>query len=164
MAHLRFVRPHYPHVTTKRKVVAILLALFAGVVALFAFGYYSLKEGYAIRTSSNASPADVTFLRLPPSATRIGFFRDGINYCAEFGVSEDEFRKMFAKFTFKEISQPTELTPKNFGDPQMFEHLGMQLVIVTNGLRYNERWSNGGGYTIIYDRSQSRAYYDFAKR
>jgi hypothetical protein len=135
-----------------------------GVAALFAFGYHSLKEGFAIRTSSNASPADVTFLRLPFTASRIGFFRDGINYCAEFSVSEDEFRHLFAQFAFTEISQPAEVAPKKFGDPEMFEHLGANLVVVTNGLRYNERWSNGGGYTIVYDRSQSRAYYDFAKR
>jgi hypothetical protein len=79
-------------------------------------------------------------------------------------VSEDEFRQLFAKFAFNEISQPTEAAPKKFGDPQLFEQFGMQVVVVTNGLRYNERWSNGGGYTIIYDRSQSRAYYGFAKR
>ncbi len=150
--------------TKKRKILTILLVLFVSAVALFSFGYHRLKEEFSILTSSNASPAEVTFLRLPPTALRIGFFRDGINYCAEFSVTETEFRHLFAKFAFTEISQPTLVAPKKFGDPQMFEHLGAGRVVVTNGLCYKDRWSNGGGYIILYDRSQSRAYYDYSRR
>jgi hypothetical protein len=146
--------------TTKRIILAV------GIIALLAFGYYSLKEGYSVRTSANASPADVTFLHLPPTASRIGFFRDGVNYFAEFSLSENEFRQVFAKFAFSEISNRwTEVTPKTFGNPKIFEHSAdARRVLITNGLRYEKRYSNGGGYNVVYDRAQSRAYYDFATR
>jgi hypothetical protein len=149
---------------TKRKTLALVLVLFGGVFALIMFGYNDLKEGSTVRTSSNAAPADVTFLRLPPTASRIGYFRDGLNYCAEFGVTEREFGELFNEFKFQEISQPVVVQSMHYGDPQMFHHLNANLLMVTNGLHYRERRGNGGGYTIVYDRSQSRAYYDFAKR
>lgn len=150
--------------TLKRKILMLVLFFIVGVFVLLTLGYYQLKEDYTVRTSSNAAPAKVTFLRLPPTASRIGYYRDGLNYCAEFSVTESEFRQLFARFTLHEIAQPVVVQAMKYGDPQMFYHANADLFTVTNGLHYRERWRNGGGYTIVFDRSQSRAYYDFAKR
>jgi hypothetical protein len=152
-----------------RSVFKRLLAYAAIVAALLtglgAWGYHELKKGYAINTSANAASEDVGFLRLPATASHIGFWRDGINYWAEFNVSEEDFKQLFLKFQFGEITQPLELMPKKFGNPKVFPtDSDLQPVIITNGLRHHERWDNGGGYTITYDRPRSRAYYDFAKR
>jgi hypothetical protein len=149
---------------TNMTIRRIILAV--GILAALFFAGRSFKQGYTVRTSANASPPEVTFLNLPSTTSRIGFFRDGVNYFAEFSLSESEFRQVFAQFEFRELSnQWTEVTPKKFGDPKLFErHSNMQPLVVTNGLRYQKRFSNGGGYNIIFDRAQSRAYYDFAKR
>jgi hypothetical protein len=152
-------------VTTKRKFLFFLVAPALAIGGCGYCAYRGFQETYSIRTARDASPQDVSFLRLPPSASRIGYWRDGLNYCAEFDIPEDAFRSLFHKFHFDEISKPISVHLKPFGDPQVFPyHADTKPISITSGLSYHEQWSNGGGYNIIYDRSRSRAYYDFGKR
>ncbi|MEI7899064.1 MAG: hypothetical protein WCK89_02345 [bacterium] len=156
-----------PHLTVKAKrkflIISIASVIVIGGCAFWI--YQGFRDTYSIRTAVNARPEEVTFLRLPPAASHIGFWRDGLNYWAEFDIPERDFRGIFSKFQFLEISEPIEVRPKAFGDPSIFPpHAPATPVAVSNGLRYRERWSNGGGYDIIYDRARSRAYYDSSKR
>jgi len=140
-------------------VFGVAFVIFGGLAAWI---YLSLKEGYAVRTSADARPGE-GFLQLPPTASHIGYWRDGINYLAQFDIPEADFRRLFAEFPFREITEPVELWAWTFGDPAVFP-VGdsSKRVRITTGLRYHER--NGGLYDIVYDRERSRAYYDFSKR
>src|SRR5437899_723727 len=86
------------------KAFAVALILVGGLAAWI---YHDLREGFAVRTASDARREEV-FLRLPPSASRIGYWRDGINYLAEFDIPEDAFRRLFAEFRFDELSAPLD--------------------------------------------------------
>ena len=145
----------------------LFLFLGATLSVIVGLGYYacrSIKEHHSIHTARNARPQDVSFLNLPENASRIGYWRDGVNSLAAFEIPEDAFRRLFPEFQFREITEPPSIYPKVFGNPLVYPtDVRTRLVIVSSGLKYNSRWSNGGGYNIVFDRSQSRAYYDFAK-
>jgi hypothetical protein len=148
-------------VATKRKT---LLILVAAILVIGGCGYCAY-QGSSVRTERDAGPQDVSFLDLPASASRIGYWRDGINHWSEFDIPEDDFRSLFRDFQFREITEAIKVRSKTFGDPSVFPpEAPNKPVTVSTGLSYNERWSNGGGYNIVYDRSRSRAYYDFSKR
>ena len=148
-------------ITKRRIVLGVILGTI--VTAIMMCGFHEIKDAYTTRSSTNALPSEVTFLRLPNTASQISFWRDGVNYFAEFNVSEDEFRRTFSKFTFLETS--FEIIPKGFNSSNAFPYeVKERSIFATNGLWYQKRFSNGGGCTIQYDRSRSRAYYDFAKR
>ncbi len=80
---------------------AVVVGLFVG---LGAWGYFGLRKASVIVTSADAQFGEVDFLKLPPSAYDIGFWRDGIIYCAEFNVSEQDFNELFRAFQFDEIA------------------------------------------------------------
>lgn len=142
-----------------------MLAAVLTFGGLIVAAYCSFRSAYTIQTSADARIEDVNFLRLPDSASTIGFWRDGINYVAEFNVPEDAFRKLFKEYALQEIAKPIEVQSKTFGDPSVFPMLGPKVQItVGSGLYYAERWRNGGGYEIVYDRERLRAYYTFNKR
>ncbi len=151
--------------TAKRK---LLLFLVLPLLALGGCGYCAyrgIQEAFSIRTSSEARPEEVSFLHLPPTASHIGYWSDGINRCAEFDIPEDAFRHLFREFQLREITEPITVRPQVFGNPEVFPlHVRTEPVTVSNGLRYSVRWSNGGGYNIVYDRSSSRAYYEYSAR
>ena len=118
-----------------------------------------------VRTGRDVRPKDVEFLNLPVSATAIGYWQDGIGYWAEFTAPEKDFRATFPEFAFGEITEPVKVRAGTFGDPNNPPRASRtERVTVLNGLHYSERWSNGGGYEITYDRSRSRAYYVFNRR
>jgi len=156
-----------PHVTVKSKRKLLILSI-ASVIAIGGCAFWTyrdFRETYSIRTAAHGRPEDVSFLRLPTTVSGIGYWRDGNNYFAEFDIAEDAFRRLLSRFQFQEISEPIEVRPKTFGDPNTFPpHGSATPITVSSGLRYRERWSNGGGYDIIYDRARSRAYYDSSKR
>ena len=149
-------------VTPKDRSVVFVTAIFLAIGGCAYWAYQDLQESYTVRTKENAQPKEVTFLHLPPAVSRVAYWRDGANYFAEFNVTEKDFRRMFAKFQFHNITDPITVYPKVFGDPDIFPtdgpHEGLS---VFSGLCFRDHWDNGGGYYIIYDRLRSRAYYDF---
>lgn len=88
--------------------------------ALAYFLYQNIKEAWTIHTSRDAPAEEVTFLDLPPTTSHIGYWRNGLNFWAEFDISEIEFRKLFSNFQFEDISKPIEIRPKTFGDREVF--------------------------------------------
>ena len=147
----------------KNSILKILFTI--AICGCFFWIYQSFQEAYSIKTATNARPEDVRFLKLPTSASRIGYWRDGLNYWAEFDLPEKDFRRTFSKYHFEEIAEPIEVRPKTFGEPKVFPpHNPASPIKISSGLRYQERWDNGGGYDILYDRSRSRAYYNSSRR
>jgi hypothetical protein len=143
------------------------LWLTLGLAALICFAfwaYYDLKDSYSVHTATSANRSEV-FLSLPKSVSEISYWRDGVNYWAEFNIPEADFRILFEQFEFTEIREPQTINLKVYGDPNVFPPHGSRAsVVVLDGLRYEESWDNGGGYDIVFDRLKSRAYYDFRKR
>lgn len=151
--------------TIERKFALFLTTLILAIGGCGFCAYRGIQEQYSIRTAKDARPQDISFLHLPQTASHIGYWRDGINYWAEFNIPENDFRRLFREFQFREITEPLTVYPKAFGDPAVsLPYTRTAPVIVLMGLIYNESWSNGGGYNIVFDRSRSQAYYDFAKR
>jgi hypothetical protein len=150
---------------SKRKVLIMVVVALICLTALAALTVWACRETYTIKTAADATAGDVAFLKLPTSASHIGYWRDGVNYLAEFQIPEQDFRQVFLLYRFQEITEVLEVRPKKFGDPQTFPpHAPATPVQVSSGLLYQERWSNGGGYRIVYDRASSRAYYSSSKR
>lgn len=129
--------------------------------------YAGLKADGLPKWGHLVSPGDVGFLRLPPSASEISFWKDGNYRIAEFTIPEKDFRELFPKFAFTEISEPETVQPKDFTKPETVanrENAPRPTKKITNGLTFRTSQSNGGGYAIIYDRSQARAYFHYTSR
>ena len=70
---------------------------------------------------------------------------------------------MFPHVTFLEIAEPTFYSIKGFGDPtKNLYDLPESKVAAANGLFHQKIEANGGGPTIIYDRSTGLGYYDYS--
>lgn len=121
-------------------------------------------SGTPPRTSASASPAEVTFLELPKSASDIRFWDDGHNKVACFKISEADFRAAFPSATFSEIKEPKAYLSEGFGDPgtSPINRPGADMAKATSGLFYQKLEANGGGPTVIYDRDAGLGSYDFA--
>jgi hypothetical protein len=162
-----------PHGGKRRRMLKRLL-IAGGITAalcisILGFFAYKFRELYVVQTSADASPNEVKFLQLPSTASHIGFYQNGEYEFAEFKITERELLRIFPKFKFREIQEPVTLMPNKFGDPKMmpgfYEPISSsvsQSLTITNGLKYVERFPNNGGYTVYYDRSKSRAFYDFS--
>jgi hypothetical protein len=142
----------------------LILVLWLGI-SLFLF--YSFREQYRLETEVNAEISKVTFLKLPSSATKVSYWRDGISYLAEFQVPEAEFRQLFKSFDLQEIETPIEVFRSKFGNPKLSpfqSRFDSPPVRIADGFKFEVIWSNGGGYNIVYDRKRSQAYYEFRRR
>ena len=143
----------------------IIVGGLLGAAILVFWTIRSFSVAYAIQTSANARPGEVTFLRLQEYASQIGYWRDGINCWAEFNIPESDFRILFDKHKFTEITRAQVLETMSFGNTNVFPmNTHASDVEITNGLKFVERWDNGGGYEIFYNRADARAYYRFNKR
>ena len=118
----------------------------------------------AVLTSSNAQPAEVSFLEIPPDASDIRFWDDGHNQIAVFKISESQFRSMFSNVTFTVISEPKSYLATGFGDSSKSLYQEPQPGVSTSdGLFYQKIETNGGGATILFDRSAGIGFYDYAR-
>ncbi len=84
----------------------------------------------------------------------------------EFNVPEKELGGIFPKISFAEILAPVGVQSKIFGDVSKApynneEQLRMPSRKVVNGLFYHTEQGNGGGFFVVYDRSQSRVYFEY---
>lgn len=148
-----------------RKYIFIVTGSLFSVIVFILWTVWSFHNTYAIRTSSDARPAEVMFLHLPESASQVGYWRDGCNYWADFNISESEFRQLFRQHELTEITKTNIIDALSFGNKAVFPTDTYEPnVEITNGLKFLERWDNGGGYEIFYDRANTRAYYRFNKR
>lgn len=129
--------------------------------------YSCFRAQYRVETAVEAEASKVTFLKLPPSASHISYWRDGTNFEAEFTIPEDDFRNLFQRFELRQIKAPKDVFPPTFGDPKtppFRSRYTARPVSVLAGLEYEVIWDNGGGFDITYDRARSRAYFRHSRR
>lgn len=110
-------------------------------------------------TSASASPSDVDFLRVPPTAKAVRFWSHFHDQIAVFEITEDEFRKMFIGIPFNEITAPVSYISNGFGNLKDFP--STYDASAEAGLFFERTQRNGGGERIIYDRTNQTAYYNY---
>lgn len=157
---------------TKRTKVGLVVAGLVGFLGLCVWTTFRTTYGVGVDSVS----------WLPREARNVTYFRNGLNSFAEFDVE----REAFAKWCAKRKMPLQELTDGGSHAVtrclQMLENRGViQMPSVPDGMSkdefemtrtiksfsagdlfYEERWSNGGGYTLGYDVQAKRGYYQFA--
>ena len=105
---------------------------------------------------------------LPISATGISYHRDFINLEYECTIPEAEFVRLMKseEITLKEISTPVIVHHSFIRRDVHFDpsipYFNPGRFEVKNGLFYEFRQENNGGYFIVYDRTRGIAYYQWA--
>lgn len=148
------------------------LAIVAGVVFIIsslAIGvpfFHWLSNPNPIRTAVNAAPEEVTFLKLPITATNVSYFGAFGCWMAEFTLPEEDFLLVFPKFQFAPITEPKPVDVIVYGDTNhpAYEQRNRQVRKVESGLFYMTQQDNGGGFYIVYDRDASRGYFRYMAR
>ncbi len=119
---------------------------------------------------------------LPPEAHDITFLKQYVTTMAEFDIEREAFEKWCArrKMPLRELGAeeshmvsrclpmleqrgvmpPIAEPNEREGDLRIMEESNK--VLGAGDLFYEERWSNGGGYTIGYDTEEERGYYYWA--
>jgi hypothetical protein len=140
-----------------KKILRILLAsvaaftLFAIGVAIWQLVY--VADGFA------AAKADW----LPKTASDIYYHIDSANRRYDFSISEADFRSYLSSlgYTPAEIKNTDSVyyhpMPKSPKDIQKIS----DPVFVTNGLHFEDAWSNGRYHRFIFNRESQRAYYAY---
>lgn len=149
----------------KRKAVVALLAGAAILAIAFSLVLLMFVGGAGrppATTSAVASPAEVTFLELPPTAKSIRYWDHWHNRIAVFGVTEPEFRATFPSVSFVELSEARGYFVGGFGDPNHAPWEQNILAEASSGLLHETIAPNGGGETILYDRETGTGFYNYA--
>ncbi|CAN5727720.1 hypothetical protein BH09VER1_BH09VER1_35470 [soil metagenome] len=129
-----------------------------------ALGLAACSDG-KVSTSANAKPSEVRFLKLPLDAKNVRYWDHWHNRIAVFETTEGAFRAMFPEISFSEMTDGsgTSYYVNGFGDPSLSPWIGNSLSKSTSsGLIYQKIEGNGGGETILYDRTTKTGYYEFA--
>jgi hypothetical protein len=142
-------------------------------VTVIACGLGFLRAAYwhftHFETAENLSRVDW----LPESATHISYYRS-YNFTAyEFDIPEAEFRT-WSWWELDEIRQPVEVTrytlfakrrpvetsnPTSAMSQKQIDEYRSNFIEVTQGLFHERREADGGGVTVVYDRTSGRAYF-----
>ena len=107
---------------------------------------------------------------LPLSATNVSYAKNYNRRYFEFDITEAEFTKWANEYLISEISKPIGVTRYTImvDDPDVvpadIEANPHYTAIITNGLADKHTQSNHGGYTVVFDRDQKRAYFESARR
>lgn len=146
----------------------VVLSVLIPLVCMSGVGFV-IYQSFNVETvtAANVAPGEVPFLRLPSTATNIGYWQDGNSWIAECNVPEHELAKILPNISLSEISSPTWVQPKIYGDRQLVpyrEQHSQPKFEVKDGLFYHTEQSNGGGYDVVYDRAQSRLYFEYIGR
>jgi hypothetical protein len=132
----------------KHWAVVFLLALSLGLCACHK----------PIETSASADVSQVTFVKLPSSATRIGYWNDGNFRVATASITEKEFREMFPSVKFVEIIDKEFYVESGYGNPEDGSFLHEWTTFATKGIHFRHVRDNGGGVHLVYDRKKGRAF------
>jgi hypothetical protein len=114
-------------------------------------------------TGSNVAPDQVPFLKLPPSASNVGYWDDGYQQEASFNISEEAFLALFADRKFSPISGETDYYVWLFGDTGNPPQKSYKKQTTTAGFIHEETWNNGGGRKIVFDRHRQFCSYEFVR-
>jgi hypothetical protein len=112
--------------------------------------------------SLDAKPSEVPFVRLPESVHHVQFYDDGgMLRMLLFSATEDEFKSVFAKFPFREITERVEYVGEYQSFPSRESNFRLTRTSTTAGLYFHTDFKTGGYEEVIYDRNAHRAWYAF---
>lgn len=143
--------------------------IVAAIVTLLAVGFpvfHLLSDLHPIRTGVSVASAEVTFLKLPSTASDVSYWENGYFWMADFTLPEEDFLAVFPKFQFIPITDSERVELLVYGDPNQppYRQFDRPVRKVTSGLIYETRQGNGGGFRIVYDRDASKGYFRFVAR
>lgn len=143
----------------------LILTRIASISAGFVIVYLAIGcAGEPPKISINAKPEDVAFIQLSATCTDIQCYDDGYMKAAFFNASEDEFKSVFSSFSFKEITSRTHYLSTITPLPRAHPGEVFASSFADSGLIHQTVYSNGGGYTIVYDRDTRRASFHYMPR
>lgn len=150
-----------------------LLAITVSVVLVAVFMWWFSKETHGICSGS--------VWWLPPEARDVTYLRNYAISMAEFDIGQEAFEKWCSdrKMPLRQLGDAEHrsirrclmLLEQRGIIPAIRESIEVAGHLSTASRRtkdlgpgdlfYEERWDNGGGYTIGYDVSGKRGYYEF---
>jgi hypothetical protein len=143
-------------------VIAVLLAMLRSI-------YIGLTR---VETGENVARVDW----LPATATNVSYYKSYPFKSYEFDISEEEFRE-WAWWDVQPITEPIRVARYNFFSVpppgvgpfseelvEQHEAYAARFAVVSDGLGYVHRQSNGGGVWVAYDRKRGRAFFHSAPR
>ena len=145
---------------------AVLAAVASAILCSFGCGdgRRGVGAGASVaRTATNAVYSRVGFFDVPESARDIRFWDDGNNRIVVFTVGEEEFLKQLGPVDLEEIVSEQWYYDAGFGDPEDPPYKHTCNRTTTNGLLFVTTEPDGGGVTILYDRSTGQAFIDIAE-
>ena len=114
-------------------------------------------------TGTNVAPDKVPFLKLPPSASNIGYWDDGYQQEATFNIPEEALLTLFPDRKFSPITGETDYNVWTFGDTNNPPQKSYKKQTTSTGLIHEETWKNGGGRKIVFDRSRQLCSYELVR-
>jgi hypothetical protein len=114
-------------------------------------------------TAASAPPEIVPFLKLPSSASNVGYWDSGHDQVATFNISEDALLSCFPDRKFTPITVEVFYNTWTFGDVHNWPQKSYKMQTTTTGLIHEERWENGGFRRIVYDRNLQLCSYEFVR-
>ncbi|MDR0902634.1 MAG: hypothetical protein LBM92_07695 [Opitutaceae bacterium] len=148
----------------KRRKIIVICILIAIALAL---GSCALLHHYFTRFEEGTDVQSVSWL--PAGARSVTFYNTIFIQEARFVISEKDFVD-FAKtkgFSPEEITRPKEIKwmcierekrNRFVSNPSMENYEALKWTI-TDGLFFEKRYRNNGGYIFAYDRKNSLGYY-----
>ncbi len=150
-----------------------------GLVVVGLIGFFGLPLWTVLRTTYGVGVDSVSWL--PREARNITYFRNDLTKMAEFEIEREAFEKWCAKRkmplqeldgggyhvverclmlleargVIPTVAEPNDMERKQHEMERTIKNFG------AGDLFYEERWSNGGGYTLGYDIDENRGYYQF---
>ena len=155
---------HRLQMKNKIIIAIILLILIFNPFTLYFFGVMWSNKHPAIGENVKSVKW------LPSDAKNISYYKTYLWTAFEFDIPEQSFSKWInKKWTMKPVEKEhlIERACLRNGshktcscDQQKCDNPKEKcFVVITNGVYDSQRWNNGGGYNVVYDRNAQRAYY-----
>lgn len=144
-------------------IVFVSLA-FSGI---FVFGWLGIGAWENANPEQGENQARVDWL--PENASDISYYRAYSWKAWEYSMNESDFREAATRYNLREITEEQVIpryswwtfrntnNAKNYKD--FFAEESKHYAKVRNGLFASERQADGGGFQLVFDRDQSRVYF-----
>ena len=163
------------------KIAILVMLLSPIIIAMLWIGSASWSNS---NPSMGENVAKVDWL--PDAASNVSFYKSYSSTAYEFEIPEEDFVALGQEkkwklleiegnalrvFTYRSIGKMrekyTDPAPEFATEEHIAEYRRQQEIIeptVTNGLVYQVSGQNGGGITVVYDRTKKRAYVSASPR
>jgi hypothetical protein len=171
--------PQYPPIVDSRKEpfswepLQFRLKHLLIFVTVVACGLAFLRAAYIGLTHVETGENVEHVKWLPKSASNVSYLRSYSFTAFEFDISESDFMD-WSGWKLQQISGPVRITRYCFSNhadfgpnpsPEEIEAWeNRNQALITDGLYYEHRQSNGGGVRVGYDRDKGRAFFQSSPR